>query len=121
MINLANKILEDCKAQGITLQVVEEGQLKIRAPKGKADETLLQSIKDQKKNLIRILKGETFFEHHLDVAVAELNRLDVSRMDYPQSTKHRAFLLEGKIDEAANMGERNRFLALLKQWRECFN
>ncbi len=118
---LAIKILEDCKAQGITLQVLEEGQLKIRAPKGKADEILLRSIKDQKKNLIRILKGRAFFEHHLDTALAELNHLGISPMDYPASTRQRAYSLEGKIDAAANMGERNLFLVLLKQWRECFN
>jgi len=116
----ASEILKNCEAQGVVLQVLEGDRLRVRAPKGQIDEGLLKSIKDHKEALIQTLKGETFFEHETDTAIAELNRLGISLMDYPESTRHRAFVLEAELTEAANKGDRERFLGLLEQWRSCF-
>ncbi len=118
---LAAEILKACKAQGVTLQVLEVNRLKVRAPKGRVDENLLNSIKDQKNDLIRLLTGGAFFDHHMDTAVHELNHLGISLMDFPQATRHRAFILEGELTEAANSGDRDRFSDLLEKWRKCFH
>jgi len=42
-------------------------------------------------------------------------------MDYPASTRHRAFVLEGKITAAANEDRQDDFSRLLEEWRNCFN
>ena len=118
---LATEILKTCKAQGVILEVLDGNRLKVRAPKGKVGESLLKSIKDEKNNLIRMMTDEVFFDHHMDQTIADLNQAGISLMDYPASTRHRAFVLEDKITSAANEHKREDFLRLLQEWRNCFH
>ena len=61
------------------------------------------------------------YDLEMDQTIAGLNQAGISLMDYPEATRHRALILEGKITAAANEGRREDFLRLLKEWRECFN
>lgn len=62
-----------------------------------------------------------FYDLHIRQAIDELNSRGVSLLDYPKATRHRAFVLEEKITQAANVGDRNSFLDYLEQWRGCFH
>ncbi|MBW2110640.1 MAG: hypothetical protein JRH00_04255 [Deltaproteobacteria bacterium] len=115
------EILRQCKAQGVTLHILEGNRLKVRGPKGRMEETLLDSIKAHKADLVRYLISEAFFDEQMDKAIADLDQAGINLMDYPAPTRHRAFVLEGKLTEAANAGDPTRFLDLLKRWRSCFN
>jgi hypothetical protein len=53
--------------------------------------------------------------------IAELNRAGVRMMDVPETNRKRALLLEVALTVEANKGNREGFLELLKQWRDCFN
>ena len=64
--------------------------------------------------------GESFFDHHMDAAIADLNRLSIRVMDVPESKRQEAFVLERQLTEAANTGKRDQFLTLLERWRRCF-
>ena len=62
-----------------------------------------------------------FYDNRMDQAICDFNEASISLMDYPQVTRHRAFILESKITAAANEGRRQDFLKLLGEWRECFH
>jgi len=62
-----------------------------------------------------------YYDHQMDQTIADLNQAGISLMDYPPSTRHRAFIMEGKITAAANEDRQEDFLRLLKEWRNCFN
>jgi len=115
------EILRQCKAQGVSLHILEGDRLKVRGPKGKIEKSLLDSIKAHKADLVRYLISEAFFDERMDSAIAELNKAGINFMAFPPSTRHRAFLLEKELTEAANEGDRARFLDLLKRWRGCFH
>ena len=57
----------------------------------------------------------------MDAAIADLNQAGISLMAYPASTRHRAFLLEGKLTKAANENRPKDFLRLLNEWKNCFH
>ena len=61
------------------------------------------------------------YDLEMDKTIGDLNQAGVSLMDYPPSTRHRAFVLEGKITQAANEERREDFQRLLSDWRNCFN
>lgn len=74
---------------------------------------------------VKIVRGEfrsnSFFDHHMDAAIADLNRLGIRMMAVPEVKRQEAFTLEGELTDAANRGERKQFLELLERWRECFH
>jgi len=118
---LASEILKVCEAQGVILHVVKGNRLKIRAPKGRVDETLLKSIRDHKEALIQTLKGDAFFEHHMDATIAELDRLHVDPMAVPKAKRREALEYDRLMTEAANENRPDDFMAYLEKWRECFH
>jgi len=61
------------------------------------------------------------YDQEVRAVVVDFNRRGISLMDYPQSTRHRAFVLEAELTEAANDGNRERFMELLEQWKGCFH
>jgi len=61
------------------------------------------------------------YDAEMDNTISDLNQAGISLTDYPPSTRHRAFVLEGKITKAANEGRQEDFLRLLSEWRNCFN
>ncbi|MBW2109395.1 MAG: hypothetical protein JRI36_12140 [Deltaproteobacteria bacterium] len=79
--------------------------------------TLLQSRNQEQEEQI----DPGFFDERMDQAIEDLNQAGICLMDYPPSTRHRAFLIEQELSEAANKGDRARFLELLKRWRGCFH
>jgi len=73
------------------------------------------------KNLQSESNRESFFDHQMSAVIEELDRAGINFMAFPPSTRHRAFLMEQELTEAANEGDRARFLDLLKRWRGCFH
>ena len=61
------------------------------------------------------------YDNRMDQAICEFNEASISMMDYPESTRHQAFILEGQITAAANEDRRQDFLRLLSDWRNCFH
>lgn len=62
-----------------------------------------------------------YYDAEMDQTIVDLNQACISLMDYPPSTRHRAFVLEGKLTAAANENRREDFLRLLNEWRNCFH
>ena len=61
------------------------------------------------------------FDFMIGLAIKDLNKRHVSIMEYPAATRHKSLLLEEQMTEAANQGNREEFIKLLRQWRNCFN
>jgi len=80
--------------------------------------SLLSKLKERNQDPVA---DPAFYDNQMDRAIADLNQAGISLMDYPPSTRHRAFILEGKITAAANGDRREDFLRLLKEWRNCFH
>lgn len=80
--------------------------------------SLLSKLKERNQDPVT---DPAFYDDRMDQAITELNRAGISLMDYPASTRHRAFVLEGKITAAANEDRREDFNRLLKKWCNCFN
>jgi len=83
--------------------------------------SLLERIKE--RNGQASVKEVTPMDYDQEVraVVVDFNRREICLMDYPESTRHRAFVLEGQLTEAANKGDQERFLGLLNQWKGCFH
>ena len=61
------------------------------------------------------------YDAEVGKCVAGFNRRGISLMDYPPSTRHRAFEIENQITDAANDDDPVQLMDLLKQWRQCFH
>jgi len=81
--------------------------------------SLLSELKE--RNRETKIADPAFYNDRMDQTIAGLNQAGISLMDFPEATRHRAFVLEGKITAAANEGRREDFDRLLKEWRACFN
>lgn len=81
--------------------------------------SLLSQLKE--RNREPEITDPAFYDDQMGAAIHELDHAGISLMDYPEATRHRAFVLEGKITDAANEGRREDFDRLLIEWRGCFN
>ncbi len=72
---------------------------------------------------IRMLnkKDPEYFNGEVRKVITELNNRGVSLMDFPEATRHRAFLLEQQISKAVNAGDMASFDQCLTEWRRCFH
>jgi len=61
------------------------------------------------------------FDHQIKLEIQDLNKKNISMMDYPAATRQKALELELKMTQAANKNDRINFITLLRQWRNCFN
>ena len=75
----------------------------------------LIEAKDSKKAEIR------FYDQEMDAAITEMDCLGIDFMTATAAKRHKAFVLEGKITDAANEDRREDFNRLLAKWRQCFN
>jgi len=84
--------------------------------------SLLEQLKERNRQFSEpTVTDPAFYDSAMDNTIAELNQAGISLMDYPPSTRHRAFILEGEITKAANDNQPDEFNKLLKDWRNCFN
>jgi len=61
------------------------------------------------------------YDHEVDECIAYFNRRGISLMDYSSEIRHRSFLIEQEFTEAANQDDREKFMKLLQDWRNCFH
>lgn len=61
------------------------------------------------------------YDHEIDVVVDSFNREGISLMDFPEATRHRAFIIEGELTKAANENRSDEFMNYLRKWRQCFH
>lgn len=80
--------------------------------------SLLTQLKERNQDPVT---DSAFYDNRMDQTIADLNQAGISLMDYPVSTRHRAFVLEGEITAAANEDRQDDFNRLLEEWRNCFN
>lgn len=81
--------------------------------------SLLSQLKE--RNREPEITDPAFYDDQMGQTIADLNQAGISLMDYPQATRHRAFILEGKITAAANENRREDFITYLDAWRKCFH
>ena len=81
--------------------------------------SLLSDLKE--RNREPEVTDPAFYDDQIGAAIHELDQAGISLMDYPPSTRHRAFVLEGKITDAANENQPDDFLRYLDAWRNCFH
>ena len=80
--------------------------------------SLLSELKDRNQDPVT---DPAYYDDRMDKTIAGLNQAGISLMDYPEATRHRAFILEGELTKAANEDRREDFLRLLGEWRNCFH
>lgn len=61
------------------------------------------------------------FDFMIRAAIEDLDRCGKTVLDIPPATRHKALILEEQFTQAANDGNREEFIKLLRQWRECFH
>lgn len=81
--------------------------------------SILSELKERNREIEATDPG--FYDDQMDQTIADLNQVGISLMDYPPSTRNRAFLLEQELTVAANEDRREDFLRLLEEWRNCFH
>ena len=80
--------------------------------------SLLSDLKERNQDPVT---DPGFYDDQMDQTIGDLNREGISLMDYPEATRHRAFILEGELTKAANEDRREDFDRLLGEWRKCFH
>ena len=83
---------------------------------------LLQEIRNRKVEAIRYLRGQHLdYDEQIQAVIAEFNSCGIRMMDIPEPMRKKALNLEEQMTQAANRGDRDGFLQVLKQWRQCFH
>ena len=81
--------------------------------------SLLSDLKE--RNRESEITDPAFYDNRMDKTIADLNQAGISLMDYPEATRHRAFVLEDELTKAACESRSEDFNRLLSEWRNCFN
>ncbi|MDZ7699502.1 MAG: hypothetical protein U5R49_22045 [Deltaproteobacteria bacterium] len=95
------------------------------APDAERVQVLLQEIRGRKPEAVDFLRRrEDVFQVEVDKAVSQVNELwdrsGCRMLGVPQSTRDKAFHLEGRITEAANAGDYPKARDALERWRGCW-
>ncbi|MBC8177225.1 MAG: hypothetical protein ISR61_03560 [Desulfobacteraceae bacterium] len=61
------------------------------------------------------------YDREIDICIESFNREGISLMDFPEATRHRAFVIEQELTRTANENRSDEFMKYLKDWRMCFH
>ena len=64
--------------------------------------------------------GPVDYDREIDICIESFNREGISLMDFPEATRHRAFIIEGELTKAANENRADDFMRHLRDGGNVF-
>jgi len=110
-------LLRECEKRSVHLFVTPNGGLAFEGPQ-QALKEMGTELKEHKSEIVAMIFD---YQGEVDRCVSEFNRQGIRLTEYTQEIRHKSFLIEQEIHEAAEVKDRTRFLELLDQWQSCFN